>query len=100
MESYVEIKCLNCGVWNVGYTHCKSCHLPITREQKQEESKLTNQNNSINKDRKDQFEKSLEKFKNSRFLMVRVCYQLIYSTVWLFWVISSVFSMVVAFLSA
>mgnify|MGYP000029413895 CR=1 FL=1 len=51
-------------------------------------------------DKKDELDKALEHLKYHRFLLVRLGYHIVYSMVWMFWVISSVFSMVVAFLSA
>lgn len=99
-KSSIEIKCSNCGVWNTGQTHCKSCYQLISQKEIQKERLLENKNKESKLDRKDELEKSLEHLKNHRFLVVRVCFSIIYSTVWLFWVISGVFSMVVAFLSA
>ena len=98
-KTELEIKCTQCGVWNKGRDHCKACNFPVSQNEirKQEEIKDRLKPKA---DKKDELDKALEHLKHHRFLVVRIGYHIVYSTVWMFWVISSVFSMIVAFLSA
>ncbi len=99
VKAQVEIKCTHCGYWNSEHDYCEECHQPISQKeiQKQEQQKIE-QRPKV--DKRDKLDESLAHLKNHRFLLVRIIFHMIYSTVWVFWVISSVFSMIVAFLSA
>ena len=94
-----EIKCVNCGEWNKEQDYCLSCGQPISQVALLKKQEKEKQSNTLPKKR-DEIEESLEKLKNHRFLLIRSSYHIVYSTFWLFWIISSVFSMIVAFLSA
>lgn len=98
-ETYIEIKCIQCGHWNLGKEYCESCHQPISQKEIQKQVQRRIKLNP-KQDKKDQLDESLEHLKNHRFLVVRLVFHIVYSTVWVFWIISSVFSMIVAFLSA
>lgn len=94
-----EIKCSQCGHWNLNKDFCESCQTVLSLKEKQKQFEKESIKKS-KQQRKDELEESLEYFKNHRFLLVRVCFHIMYSAVWVFWIISSVFSMIVAFLSA
>ncbi len=98
-EARIEIKCTHCRHWNLGKDYCESCGEPISQKEIQKQAE---KNIKLNPklDKRDRLDESLEHLKNHRFLLVRVFFHIVYSTVWVFWIISSVFSMVVAFLSA
>jgi len=96
-----EIKCTQCGHWNLNKDYCESCENVLSLKEKQKQFAIDSKTHkSKQQQKKDDLEESLEYFKNHRYLLVRMCFHIIYSTVWVFWIISSVFSMIVAFLSA
>lgn len=98
-DSKVEIKCKQCGHWNQGNDYCLNCcHAISEKEIRKQEQSNSNKIERYSKGK--ELDKSLEYFKCHKLLLIRVLYHMIYSTVWLFWIISSVFSMIIAFLSA
>lgn len=77
----VQRKCSKCGHWNGDVDYCTACDnlISLTKQiEIEHEQKVTTR---INKtpDKLDEF---IEAFKNSRFLVFRVVYKVIYS-IWL-----------------
>ncbi|MDX2359705.1 MAG: hypothetical protein QNK23_02785 [Crocinitomicaceae bacterium] len=91
----VERKCLNCGTWNKDNEYCTNCKEAVSpvvieeiREQKREERR-----NSIPPSKIDVF---LDKWKNSRFFLLKVLYHILYSIAVIFFSIAGFFAWLAA----
>jgi hypothetical protein len=90
----VERKCLKCGTWNKDNDYCISCGEPVSPkiiENIREEAREKRRFKPPTK-----FDLFLQKWKNSRFWILRVLYQILYTISMIFFAIASFF----AYLSA
>lgn len=87
----VERKCKNCGTWNGEVDYCSNCNAlisPVIIESNREAER--------EKVRQDQPPSKLDilmdKWKNSRFLVVRIFYKIVYTISVIFFAIASFFA--------
>lgn len=91
----MQRKCPKCGTWNRSEDYCTQCGetLNYMLIRKKEDAKRIE---LLNNRPPDSLDKFLTNFKNSKFLLVRAVYYVLYSVWFLFAVIVSSFLYVVA----
>ena len=91
----VERKCLQCGTWNKDNDYCSNCEAPISpiiieehREIKREESRKNTPPSKV-----DIF---IDKWQNSKFLLLRILYKVLYTIGVIFFSIAGFFAWLAA----
>lgn len=90
-----ERKCPSCGTWNKDEDYCTNCGALISPkiiEEKREEAR-EERRNSIPPTKLDLF---LERWKNSKYLLLRIIYQIVYAISVTFIAIASFFAWLAA----
>jgi len=90
----VERKCLKCGTWNKDNDYCVSCGeavSPIVIENKREEEREKQRHREPSK-----FDIFIQKWKNSRYLILRIIYKILYTISFIFFAIASFFAWLAA----
>ncbi|WP_070137328.1 hypothetical protein [Crocinitomix algicola] len=91
----IERKCLACGTWNKGESHCTHCGNPISPEEVQKADWKKKELEEANKP-KDKFDLFAERLKNSDSMFARIIYQIGYSIAMVFAAIGGFFAWMVA----
>lgn len=99
MSSQVHVRCSKCGVFNVNSDHCEACG-NLLSVVKQREIVRAKREEQILKDELEKkpsgFELYVQKMRNHRVWVVRVFFELIYTT----WVIAMAIGAFIAWLVA
>ena len=87
-----HIKCPNCGVFNTNRDYCKNCNTPLSYEERRAIShkKETKERNIRERIEKEQSPSFYEKYKDHRFLIVRVVVKIVHS-IWMAFVAIGMF---------
>lgn len=91
----VERKCLVCQTWNNDNDYCTNCGnllSPVLIEEKRERERELRRN-LVPPTKLDIF---IDNWKNSRFLVLRVIYQILYGIAFIFFAIASFFAYLAA----
>lgn len=99
MSSQVHVRCSKCGVFNVNSDHCEACGnlLSVVKQREIVRAERDEQILKAELEKKpSRFELYVQKMRNHRFWIVRVFFELIYTT----WVIAMAIGAFIAWLVA
>lgn len=87
----VERKCKNCGVWNQENDYCTACNSLISPMIIEEQREALRE--KVREDKPPtKLDIWMDQWKNSRFLLVRVFYKIVYTISVIFFAIASFFA--------
>lgn len=76
-----HIKCPNCGVFNTNAEYCKNCNTPLSYKKRRELSYAKEAKERLERERQEEKESPsfFVKYKDHRFLLVRIFVKVIHS---------------------
>lgn len=89
-----ERKCPNCSEWNKDVDYCTNCNEVLSPQIIEEEREKVREERRYREP--NAFDKFIHRWKNSRFLMLRVLYQILYTIGVIFFAIASFFAWLAA----
>lgn len=90
----VERKCPKCGQWNKNEDYCTNCNTVLSPKIIEEQREQVRE--ARRKREPTRFDRFIERWKNSRFLLVRASYQVLYTIGVIFFAIASFFAWIAA----
>ncbi len=94
-----EIKCLKCGIWNQGGLYCSSCGNVIAYAEEQRLKILEDEKKEAERPR-DSFEKTMIRWKEHRWWILRVFYRVAYGTSLVFGLFAALMAWMAALVNA
>ena len=91
----MERKCPQCGTWNTDNDHCTSCNATLNPELARQEAHDAREEKAANRP-PDKLDILHDKMENSRWLIVRIIYRILYAVWTVFIAIVSFFMWMIA----